>query len=100
VLPAAFGLVTTVVFFGTVLTDQLRRGARAGATAEPGPRSAARSFLTAPADHGLLCVAFALFGWLPAFLVAYAVLFLGTTAYLAAGLVRWRRQLAALDAAR
>jgi phosphatidylglycerophosphate synthase len=99
-LPAAFGLVTTVVFFGTVLTDQLRRNAGAGAPAGGGRRSRLRSFVTAPADYGALCLAFGLFGWQPAFLVAYGVLFAGTAAYLAAGLVRWRRQLTALDAAR
>jgi CDP-diacylglycerol---serine O-phosphatidyltransferase len=99
-LPIAFGLVTTVMFFGTVLTEQLRRSAAAGPAATAGSRSALRSFVTAPADYGLLCVAFALLGWRPVFLTVYAVLFAGTTAYLAAGLVRWRRQLAALDAAR
>jgi CDP-diacylglycerol---serine O-phosphatidyltransferase len=98
-LPIAFGLVTTVMFFGTVLTEQLRRGA-GGTTAGAGRVSALRSFVTAPADYGVLCVAFVLLGWLPAFLTVYAVLGAGTTAYLAAGLVRWRRQLAALDAAR
>ncbi len=99
-LPAAFGLVTTVMFFGTVLTDQLRRGAGAPGASGDGRRSRLRSFVTAPADYGLLCVAFALLGWPAAFLVAYGLLFAGTAAYLAAGLVRWRRQLAALDAAR
>jgi CDP-diacylglycerol---serine O-phosphatidyltransferase len=99
-LPIAFGLVTTVMFFGTVLTEQLRRGAGGTGAAATGGRSALRSFVTAPADYGLLCVSFALLGWLPAFLAVYAALFAGTAAYLAAGLVRWRRQLAALDAAR
>jgi phosphatidylglycerophosphate synthase len=99
-LPVAFGLVTTVMFFGTVLTEQLRRGTGGTTEAAAGNRSAVRSFLTAPADYGLLCVAFVLLGWPPAFLAAYAVLGAGTAAYLAAGLVRWRGQLAALDAAR
>jgi phosphatidylglycerophosphate synthase len=99
-LPIAFGLVTTVMFFGTVLTEQLRRSADASPAGVAGSRSALRSFVTAPADYGLLCVAFALLGWRPAFLTVYAILFAGTTAYLAAGLVRWRRQLVALDAAR
>jgi CDP-diacylglycerol---serine O-phosphatidyltransferase len=99
-LPIAFGLVTTVMFFGTVLTEQLRRGAGGTGAAATSGRSALRSFVTAPADHGLLCVTFVLLGWLPAFLTVYAVLFAGTAAYLAAGLVRWHRQLAALDAAR
>lgn len=99
-LPAAFGLVTTVMFFGTVLTEQLRKSAGDQGGAGEGRRSPLRSFVTAPADYGLLCVAFVLLGSRPVFLVAYAFLFAGTTAYLAAGLVRWRRQLALLDAAR
>ncbi|MGY1779069.1 CDP-alcohol phosphatidyltransferase family protein [Geodermatophilus sp. SYSU D01036] len=99
-LPVLFGLVTTVMFFGTVLTDQLRRSGGTVAGAGTGPRSAARSFLTAPADYGVLCLAFVFLPWTSVFLAVYAVLFVGTAAYLAAGLVRWHGQVAELDASR
>lgn len=100
-LPAAFQLVVTVMFFGTVLTDQLRRGAGTPARPAPDERpSPLRSVLVAPADYGLLCLAFATFGHRAVFVPVYAVLLVGSAGYLAAGLVRWRRQLAALDAVR
>src|SRR5215218_5718119 len=73
-LPAAFQLVVTVMFFGTVLTDQLRRS-RPGATpAAPERGSLVRSLLVAPADYGLLCLSFAAFGWRPVFVGLYVFL--------------------------
>jgi CDP-diacylglycerol--serine O-phosphatidyltransferase len=97
-LPAAFQVVVTVMFFGTVLTDQLRRNSGA-ARAEPEPSRPRilRSVLVAPADYGLLCVTFVLFGSRPAFLAVYALLFAGSLAYLVAGLGRWHAQLRALQ---
>ena len=98
-LPAAFQLVVTVMFFGTVLTDQLRRSRpRPGPTAPQGG-SLLKSVAVAPADYGLLCLAFALFGYRPLFVGVYVFLLAGSAAYLAVGLRRWRRQLKALDAA-
>jgi phosphatidylglycerophosphate synthase len=99
-LPAAFQLVVTVMFFGTVLTDQLRRSAGPVRNPEPAGSSLTRSILVAPADYGLLCIAFAAFGYRPVFVGIYAFLLAGSAAYLAVGLLRWRRQLAAVDAAR
>ncbi|WP_346621721.1 CDP-alcohol phosphatidyltransferase family protein [Blastococcus montanus] len=98
-LPAAFQVVVTVLFFGNTLIEQLRGGPRPVRDAG-GRRSMIRSVLIAPADYGLLCVAFVAFGWRPIFLTAYAVLLLGNIAYLTGALVRWRRQLAQLDADR
>jgi phosphatidylglycerophosphate synthase len=99
-LPAAFQLVVTVMFFGTVLTDQLRRNGGPVSRSEPGARSLTRSILVAPADYGLLCIAFAAFGYRPAFVGVYAFLLAGSAVYLAVGLLRWRRQLAVVDAVR
>lgn len=100
-LPAAFQVVVTVMFFGTVLTDQLRRnnGGRP-AEAEPERPRFLRSVLVAPADYGLLCVAFVLFGARPAFLVVYALLFAGSFAYLLVGLGRWHAQLRTVQTGR
>lgn len=98
-LPAAFQLVVTVMFFGTVLTDQLRRSRGGMAPSAPQGVSLLRSVAVAPADYGLLCLAFVCFGYRPVFVGVYAFLLAGSAAYLAVGLVRWRRQLTALDAA-
>jgi phosphatidylglycerophosphate synthase len=98
-LPAAFQLVVTVMFFGTVLTDQLRRNGDLAPPSASGPRSIVRSVLVAPADYGLLCLAFATFGYRPLFVGVYALLLAGSAVYLAVGLIRWRGQLAAIDAA-
>jgi len=97
-LPAAFQLVVTVMFFGTVLTDQLRRSRSAGVRTPPEGASLLRSVAVAPADYGLLCLGFVTFGFRPVFIGVYAFLLAGSAAYLAVGLVRWRRQLSALDA--
>lgn len=99
-LPAAFQVVVTVMFFGTVLTDQLRRNNGGIPAAEPAGPRVLRSVLVAPADYGLLCVAFVLFGARPAFLVVYALLFAGSLAYLLVGLGRWHAQLDALQTGR
>jgi phosphatidylglycerophosphate synthase len=98
-LPAAFQLVVTVMFFGTVLTDQLRRSRPGAARPDVQGSSMLRSLLVAPADYGLLCVAFVFFGYRPVFVGVYAFLLAGSAAYLAVGLIRWRRQLAVLDTA-
>jgi CDP-diacylglycerol---serine O-phosphatidyltransferase len=100
-LPLTFQLVVTVMFFGTVLTDQLRRshGMPLGALSER-PPSLLRSLAVAPADYGLLCLAFVCLGYRGAFLGVYVFLLIGSGAYLAVGLIRWRRQLAALDSRR
>lgn len=99
-LPAAFQLVVTVMFFGTVLTDQLRRSRPGSVPAAPPSGSLLRSIAVAPADYGLLCLAFACFGYRPVFIGVYVFLLAGSAAYLAVGLLRWRRQLVALDATR
>lgn len=100
-IPAAFQLVVTVMFFGTVLTDQLRRTRGLTSPGEPArPGSFVRSLAVAPADYGLLCLGFVCFGYRPVFLGVYLFLLAGSASYLAVGLVRWRGQLSALDAAR
>ena len=98
-LPAAFQLVVTVMFFGTVLTDQLRRSRPRPGSAVPESGSLLRSVAVAPADYGLLCLAFVCFGYRPLFIGVYAFLLAGSAAYLTVGLRRWRWQLKVLDAA-
>jgi phosphatidylglycerophosphate synthase len=97
-VPLAFSVVATVLFFATLLNDVLR--ARHGGT----PRTAVterrpsvlRSVLVAPTDYGLLCLVFALLGSRPVFATAYTALLVATTAYLCLALVRWFREMEAL----
>jgi phosphatidylglycerophosphate synthase len=92
-VPLAFAVVSAVLFFAMILTDQLRRAH--GATARPaGAReSRVRSILVVPTDYGLLCLSFLLLGAIDAFLVVYSFLFVATTGFLVLALVRWFREM-------
>jgi phosphatidylglycerophosphate synthase len=96
-VPLGFGVVAAVHFFGTILGDQLRR--QRPASVRPGARtSTLRSLAVLPTDYGVLCLAFALLGLPRAFLACYTVLFVGTAGYLALAVVKWFRDMQALDA--
>jgi phosphatidylglycerophosphate synthase len=99
-VPLGFGVVAAVHFFGTILGDQLRR--QRPASARPGAQSPTtstlRSLAVLPTDYGVLCLAFALLGLPRAFLACYTVLFAGTAGYLALAVVKWFRDMQALDA--
>lgn len=93
-----FGIVSSVLFFGMILTDQLRR--TAGMPKEPPAGTGAdliRAVLVLPTDYGILCLAFLLFGWPAVFYGVYAALFAGTLVLLTVALARWARQLRRLD---
>lgn len=99
-VPLAFQLVAVVLFFSTVLADQLLRqrdgrgGARAGA--RPGARtgSTVRSVLMLPVDFGVICLAFALLGVPRVFWPVYAVLLVAAAGFLLLSLVQSTRRLA------
>lgn len=97
-VPIGFTMVAAVSFFGTILTDQLRRMGGPDSPADPG-RSASTtcSMLLIPTDYGVLCLTFMLLGWPAAFLTAYTVLFAGSSGYLLYASVKWFRDLRALD---
>ena len=97
-LPLGFEVVSTVMFFGLILSDQLRRAAAGGTRPrDEGSLSAVRSWAILPTDYGLLCVTFLLLGWPTLFLSAYGALLLANTAFLAAALVKWWRAMSAID---
>jgi hypothetical protein len=97
-VPLGFALVSTVFFFGVILTDLIRR------TSGSGPRAwSARSaqmrmspmfaLAVLPADYGLLMIVFAVL-WLPtAFIVIYTSLLAINALILVASLLRWYRSL-------
>ncbi|MGY4643594.1 CDP-alcohol phosphatidyltransferase family protein [Cellulomonas sp. URHB0016] len=102
VLPLVSTVVTSVLFFAMILTEQLRRvhGVRSKADTDPGSRSWVRALLVVPMDYGVLCWSFVLLGFLPVFLGVYTVITVGTGLFLLLAAVKWYRELAALDAVR
>lgn len=96
VIPLAWAFVASVAFFVFILTDQIRR---AHGTTRPvdAPAPLWRSLLVAPTDYGVLLLTFVLLGAHTVFLWAYGLLLVGNIAYLGLGLVKWFRELSALQ---
>ena len=97
-LPGAFEIVAIVFFFGTILTDQLRRAQ--GAAGQPAAAADAhaplwRSLVVLPTDYGLMCLVFATVASPRVFMTLYALLFLGTFVFLIAVSVKWYREISA-----
>lgn len=95
-VPIAFAIVSAVLFFGMILTEQLRRrtaGAVPLAAEEPGRPSWLRAIAVLPMDYGVLCLSFVLLGALPVFVVVYTLIFAATTAFLLLAAVKWFREL-------
>lgn len=94
-VPLAFAVVSAVLFFGMILTEQLRRqhGHASVATDRPGRPSWLRALLVAPMDYGVLCLSFVLLGAVDVFLVVYTVLFAATAAFTALAAVKWFREM-------
>jgi phosphatidylglycerophosphate synthase len=96
-----FGVVAFVMFFGMILTDQLRRAAGVPkATRASASSDLLRSIAVLPSDYGVLCLAFLLLGWPTVFFTVYGLLGLGSAALLLVALRSWVRQLEAVDARR
>jgi phosphatidylglycerophosphate synthase len=102
-IPLGYMVAQFVFFFGMMLTDQLRRAgaAEAGETyAKPsGSGGRLQTLVAIPTDYAVLCLAFVLLGFHPAFVVVYFLLFAAETLVTAAVLVRWWRELRRIDAA-
>jgi hypothetical protein len=98
--PLGWIVVGNLIFFGMMLTDQMRRAA--GPDADPGRTAASlslfRSLAILPSDFGALILVFALLGWPLLFASAYTLLLVGSVPLLLAALVRWSRLLSRLDA--
>lgn len=95
-VPVVFQFAAVMVFFGGILTEQLKRRAEAGAVT-PAPASAARSLALLPADYGVFCVVFLFLGNRDLFLVLYSALAAVHVLFLAAFLVKWFRELSRLS---
>ena len=94
-VPLGAAVVSAALFFGMILTEQLRRQAGRASVADPGGRSWIRSVLVIPMDYGLLCLSFLSYGVLPVFLTVYTLIFAATAAFLVLASVKWFRELSA-----
>ncbi|WP_414504951.1 CDP-alcohol phosphatidyltransferase family protein [Streptomyces sp. NEAU-L66] len=96
-LPVAFQFAAVVVFFGGILTEQLKRADRlrsgAGGAAPSAPASTLRSVALLPVDYGVFCALFLLFGSQDLFLAMYCVLLAAHLLFMVAFLVKWYREL-------
>lgn len=97
-VPLGFAVVSAVLFFGMILTEQLRRAAGTVPLAQdaPGRPSWLRSALVVPTDYGLLCWSFLLLGAPVAFRVVYTLLFAATAGFLLLATVKWYREMRSL----
>lgn len=100
-VPLMFTLVANVLFFGMILNDLLR-ARQAAKTGRPVIRTSTvsnvRSLLVIPTDYGVLCIVFVLLGAPMAFFGVYTFLFVCNAGFLALALVKWFRDMRALDA--
>ena len=96
-VPLAYVCLSSVLFFGLILIDQLRR--RHGGTGKPNERgdSVVKSLLIAPTDYGILCLVFLAFGTPSLFVVLYGALLVANLLFLAGAIAKWYREMAALQ---
>ncbi|WP_327706624.1 CDP-alcohol phosphatidyltransferase family protein [Streptomyces decoyicus] len=97
-IPVAFQFAAVMVFFGGILTEQLKRADRLKSGAGPapaGPASTLRSVALLPVDYGVFCAIFLLFGSREVFMVLYCALFAAHVLFMVAFLGKWYRELSA-----
>lgn len=102
-IPLGFMVVSSVFFFGMILTDQLRRIAsleRGERYAKPsGGGGWLQTVAAIPTDYAVLCLCFLVFGWSSGFALIYGLLFAANAIVLVAVLLRWWRELRTIDRA-
>ncbi len=96
-VPIAFQVVASTMFFVIILNDHMRRARRGNAHAilqGDGTSSWWYSLAVVPTDYGLLCVVFGLLWWSTGFAVVYSLLLIANAGFLALALPRWFREVA------
>ncbi|MEE1940347.1 CDP-alcohol phosphatidyltransferase family protein [Streptomyces sp. TRM 70361] len=93
-IPIAFQFAAVLVFFGGILTEQLKR--RAERPAPAAPPSTLRSVALLPVDYGVFCAVFLSLGVRGLFVALYCVLLAAHVLFMAAFLVKWYRELSAV----
>jgi phosphatidylglycerophosphate synthase len=102
-VPLAFAVASSVHFFGMILVDLLARATRAElALAAPTKTApgASTALLKLPTDYGVFCLATVLLGAHALFVGVYTLLAVATVGYTLLVVVKWRRDVLALDALR
>lgn len=100
-VPVVNAAASSVMFFGIILTEQLRRahGVTSRASTE-GRMPWLRSVLALPTDYGVLCLTFAIYGATTPFVAMYGLITLATVLFLVLALPKWFRDVRALAAPR
>lgn len=97
IVPLVAAVVCPVLFFGMILTEQLRRQAgRPGVSTGPG-RSYA-GLLLLPMDYGITCLSFLLLGMPQLFVAVYAVIVGVSLLFLLTAAVKWFREISSWPA--
>ncbi|WP_141309613.1 CDP-alcohol phosphatidyltransferase family protein [Streptomyces spinoverrucosus] len=89
-VPIAFQFAAVVLFFGGILTEQLRRR---GDETETGSPSAVRAVALLPVDYGLLCLVFLFLGNQKLFFALYVALLAAHAVLLPVFLSKWFSEL-------
>lgn len=98
-VPIANAVLGSVLFFGMMITEQLRRAHGVTSVAATGGRAPwLRSVLVLPTDYGVLCLCFLLYGLTSVFTVLFALITLGALAFLTLALPKWFRDVRSLGA--
>jgi phosphatidylglycerophosphate synthase len=95
-VPVAFAIVSAVLFFGMILTEQLRRRTQGSvplAADASGRPSWLRALAVLPMDYGVLCLSFLTLGAIPVFVTLYTLIAIATTVFLLLAAVKWFREL-------
>lgn len=93
-LPIVFQGAAVLLFFGGILTEQLRRRRGDPPTGPVRVPSTVRAVALLPVDYGLLCLSFLFLGNQRLFLAVYAVLLAAHVVLLPVFLAKWLRELA------
>jgi phosphatidylglycerophosphate synthase len=100
-IPLAFAMQSSIFFFTIILTEQLRRSATGvKPSSQPHTNEHApvlRSIIVLPADYGLFCVSFVLFGFHTVFIWVYAVLAVINIGFLLGALPKWYGEMTAIS---
>ena len=90
-VPVLSAIVSSVLFFGMILTEQLRRqsGTASLATDSPGRPSWLRSVLVIPTDYGVLCLSFLLLGATDVFVIVFTLLVAATAGFTVLAAGKW-----------
>lgn len=88
-LALGFQIAAVLLFFAGTLVALLKLPSSSG----PAPASPLRAMLLIPVDHGVICLAFLLWGFQEVFVPLWAVLFAAHALMLLTSAVRWFREL-------